>query len=363
MKCIYIYSSNDKDYKSNGESKKVLSQIGAFEDFGINVKLLDCILDKKIHKLLYRLPVFGVYPSKFIKKCEKEVLDCDFVYIRKNIFDKSYLKLLKSLRKVKPTIKIFVEIPTFPYFQEWNRFIDKPLIFKEKKNIPRVTKEKLVDYYMTLTSDTEIFGIPTIQFENCVTLKDYKIKENLQATDEIHMVGVALVASWHGYDRIIRGLKEYYNGNNKMKVYFHIVGEGPEIKNLKKMVLDYNISSYVIFEGKQFGEKLDYLYNKAHIAIGSLAPYRKGIYSGNSLKTREYCSKGIPFVMAKGEPLFDNYEYTYVVPNDDSIINIQEICKYVYKIDYSNVSLKMREYAKEHLDWKTFVESILEKVD
>ena len=67
--------------------------------------------------------------------------------------------------------------------------------------------------------------------------------------------------------------------------------------------------------------------------------------------------------MAKGEPLFDNYEYTYVVPNDDSIINIQEICKYVYKIDYSNVSLKMREYAKEHLDWKTFVESILEKVD
>lgn len=363
MKCIYIYSTNDKDYKANGESKKVLAQIDAFKDSGIEVKLMDVILDKKIHKVLYRLPGFGVYPSYFINKCKEEIIDCDFVYIRKNIFDKSYLNLLRTLKRIKPKIKIFVEIPTYPYFQEWNRLIDKPLIIKEKIIIPRIAKLKLVDYYMTLTKDKEIFGLPAIEFENCVALKDYRVKENFQHPHEIHMIGVALVAYWHGYDRIIRGLKQYYESSEgKKKVYFHIVGEGPELSNLKKMVTDFNLNSVVLFEGKRFGEKLDKLYNEANIAIGSLAPHRKGIFSGNSLKTREYCAKGIPFVMAKGEPLFDNYKYTYVVPNDDSTIDIEKICDFVNKIDYSTVSTNMRNYAVEHLDWKKFVNDIVEKV-
>lgn len=362
MKCIYIYSTNDRDYKSNGESKKVLSQIDAFVDYGIEVKLLDIILDKKIHKILYRLPGYGVYSSDFIARCKQEVLDSDFVYIRKNIFDKSYLKLLQELKKIKPTIKIFVEIPTFPYFQEWNRLIDKPLIIKEKKIIPRITKEKLVDYYLTLTDDTTIYGVPTIRFENCVTLKNYKIKENLQKGTEIHLIGVALLASWHGYDRIIQGLKAYYEINRDKKVVFHIVGVGPELNSLKKMVRDYNLFSYVIFEGKRFGEELDKLYNEAHVGIGSLAPYRMGMFSLKSLKTREYCAKGIPFVVVKGDSLFDDCEFSYVVSNDDTVISIEDICDFVSTIDYSTVSEKMRRYAEEHLDWKKFVKDIVDKV-
>ncbi len=362
MKCIYIYSTNDRDYKSNGESKKVLSQIDAFVDYGIEVKLLDIILDKEIHKILYRLPGYGVYSSGFIARCRQEVLDSDFVYIRKNIFDTSYLKLLQTLKRSKPSVKIFVEIPTFPYFQEWNRLIDKPLIIKEKRIIPKITKEKLVDYYLTLTDDTTIYGLPTIRFENCVTLKKYKIKENLQKENELHLIGVALLASWHGYDRIIRGLKEYYNINRDKKVIFHIVGDGPELENLKRRVAESNLSSYVTFEGKRSGEELDRLYDEAHIGVGSLAPYRMGMFSLKSLKTREYCAKGIPFVVVKGDLLFDDCEFSYVVPNDDTVISIEDLCDFVSTIDYSTVSEKMRKYAEEHLDWKKFVKDIVSTV-
>lgn len=362
MKCMYIYSTNDRDYRANGESKKVLSQIDAFVDNGIEVKLLDIVLDKKIHKLLYRLPWYGVYSSRFISECKQEVIDSDFVYIRKNIFDTSYLKLLQALKNTNPSVKIFVEIPTFPYFQEWNRVVDKPLIIKEKKIIPRVCEQKLVDYYLTLTDDVTIYGLPTIKFENCVTVQKYSIKKNLQKRNEVHMIGVALVATWHGYDRIVRGLTEYYNANQDKKVYFHIVGDGPELANLKRLVSENVLSSYVIFEGKKSGEELDALYDQAHIGIGSLAPYRMGFPSCNSLKTREYCAKGIPFVMTNDDSLFDNCEFSYGVPNDDTVIDIQDICDFVSTIDYSTISKRMREYAEEKLDWGKFVKDIAEKV-
>ena len=93
MKGIYIYSTNEKDYESNGESKKVLSQIKAFEEAQVKMKLLDAILDLKVHKLLYRLPGFGVYSNSFINECLNEAKNTDFIYIRKNIFDKSYINL------------------------------------------------------------------------------------------------------------------------------------------------------------------------------------------------------------------------------------------------------------------------------
>ena len=49
MQGIYIYSTNDKEYKANGEAKKVLSQVDAFKKKGIDIKLMDVVLDKKIY--------------------------------------------------------------------------------------------------------------------------------------------------------------------------------------------------------------------------------------------------------------------------------------------------------------------------
>lgn len=363
MKGLYIYSTNDKDYKSNGESKKVLSQVAAFEEAGIEIKLFDIVLDKKIYKILYRLPFFGVYPKKKIKEISNIINEYDFVYIRKNIFDSTYLSLLKHIKKIKPQIKVFVEIPTYPYFQEWNRLIDKSFILKEKKVIRFVKENKLVDYYLTLSNDDYIFGIPTIKFENCISLKNYSIKTNVQKENELHLIGVALLATWHGYDRLIEGLHNYYiSEKNQKKVYFHIVGEGNEFHNLYSLVEKYKLFEYVKFEGKKSGSELETFYNESQIAVSSLGMYRIGFNTANSLKSREYCAKGIPFIKGTSDTVFDNYKYSLTFPNDDSSIDVKKIIEFANEIDFDLAAKEMREFAKNNLDWGKFVSDIVAKI-
>lgn len=363
MKGIYIYSSNDKDYKANGEAKKVLSQVKAFQKAGVEIEFLDVILDRKIDKVLYRMPFCGVYPKDFVKKCELKVPDADFVFIRKNIFDGTYYNLLKTMKQANPKIKVIVEIPTYPYFQEWNRFVDKPLIRKEKRVIPKVAAEKLVDYYLTLTDDTEIFGIPTIKFDNCIEVDEYPQKKNSAKTNEIYLLGVALLANWHGFDRVIKGMNEYYKKPvNSTKVFFHIVGEGPEFTNLKELVNQYGLEQYVLFEGKQHGEKLDETFDNANIGVGSLGIHRKGLENARSLKNREYCARGIPFIKAGGDELFDNYEYCLSFPNNDEPVDISKIVSWSSAIDYEKAAVSMRDYAAHNLDWGRYIDEIIKKI-
>ena len=364
MKGIYIYSSNDKDYMANGEAKKVLSQVKAFRKAGVDVSFLDIVLDRKIDKVLYRLPFRGVYSKEFIKRCEKEAVDAKFVFIRKNIFDCTYYKLLRAIKKANPQIKIIVEIPTYPYFQEWNRIIDKPLIWKEKRVIPKVKKYGLVDYYLTLTDDKEIYGISTIKFSNCIAVEEYTSKRNLQNTEEVHLIGVALLAKWHGFDRVIRGLKEYYEKNrDPVKVVFHIVGDGPELNSYTRLVEQSNLKDKVIFEGKHKGEELDHLYDISHVGIGSLGMYRIGLEKATSLKLREYCAKGIPFIKASDDEVFNDFRYCLSFANNDEPIDILKVVNWTKEIDYEQAVGSIREYAFGNLDWGRYIEEILKKVE
>ncbi len=362
MKGLYIYSTNDSDYKSNGESKKVMSQFQAFLDAGINMELIDIILDSRIYKILYRLPIFGVYPSASRKKILSKITDVDFIYIRKNIFDGSYYKLLKAIKKAKPAISIMVEIPTYPYFSEWSRPIDRPFIMKETRTLPKVQRKQLVDYYTTLSDDDEIFGVETIRFNNCISVNDYKPKQNVQSMDEIHLMGVALLANWHGYDRVIEGMHSYYESNPGKTVIFHIVGEGTELPALKKLVKKYNLDQYVLFEGKLFGDTLDALYDRAHIGIGSLGLYRIGFESGNTLKSREYCARGLPFIMAGSDSVFDDFPYCLDFENDNTPIDIGRVISFINEINYDEATESMRKYAQSKLSWDSYITDIINKI-
>jgi hypothetical protein len=364
MKGIYVYSTNDKDYMASGEAKKVLSQVKTFRNAGVEMCFVDVVLDRKIDKVLYRMPFRGVYSRDIIRKCEKEAVDSEFVFIRKNIFDRSYYMLLRAIRKVNPSIKVIVEIPSYPYFQEWNRVIDKPFIWKEKRIIPKVTREHLVDYYLTLTDDTEIYGIPAIEIDNCVLLEEYTPKKKLQNPEEVHLIGVALLAKWHGFDRVIRGMDEYYkkNGDKCVKVIFHIVGDGPERYNLQKLSEQCSLEKFVIFEGRQKGTELDHLYDISDVGIGSLGLFRKGIVTAKSLKLREYCAKGIPFIKGGGDPSFDDYLYCLSFSNDDKPIDISAVVNWARKTDYDLAVKSMREYAASNLDWEKYIRKVMNKV-
>lgn len=192
---------------------------------------------------------------------------------------------------------------------------------------------------------------PHITIGNGINVGLYPLRNHEHKKGKIlHLLFVANVSRWHGIDRIIRGIHEY---KKKQIICLHIVGEGKDISNLKKLVDKLHLSKEVIFHGFKTGEELDNFFNICHIAIGSLGIHRKGLTMTSELKAREYCARGIPYIIACGDPDFPNdFSYIFRVPPDESPIDIASVIDFAQKVcSDPDHPQKMRKYAEENLDW------------
>ena len=89
--------------------------------------------------------------------------------------------------------------------------------------------------------------------------------------------GMAVYDRKHGFDRVIRGIAQYYENGGKCNVIFHIVGQGDESENLKGLATSLNLEKNIIFHGSKFGAELDALYENADIGVDALGAHRKGL--------------------------------------------------------------------------------------
>lgn len=120
----------------------------------------------------------------------------------------------------------------------------------------------------------------------------------------------------HGYDRLIEGIKKYYDLGGDTNIIYHLVGEGEEIKRYKDLVLKYGIEKHVLFYGFKTSSDLDALYEKADIAINSLAIHRIGLQTESTIKSKEYAAKGLPMVSSYAVDAFsaqDNSKYVHQI--------------------------------------------------
>ncbi|MDK2886824.1 MAG: hypothetical protein PWP54_1397 [Thermosipho sp. (in: thermotogales)] len=208
-----------------------------------------------------------------------------------------------------------------------------------------------------------------VLFNNGINVKDYKIKKDRikdkQNIKNINLIGVAHINFWHGFDRILEGMKNYYKRNPEIIVNFNIVGEGEELSNLKKLVNKYNLNKYVFFLGYKEGKDLDEIFDNSDIAIGSLGLHRLNANKGSVLKVREYCARGIPFVIGyNDEDIISKIPYYYLVPADDSPINIVNMLKWYKKIlsNNPNYTYELREFAEKHLSWKAKIKPLINRI-
>ena len=173
---------------------------------------------------------------------------------------------------------------------------------------------------------------------------------------------------WHGIDRFIRGLHEY-NAHyaNSTKIVLHIVGDGPELPHLKDLTNNLGLNECVIFHGFKSGKELDEMFDMCHIALDALAGFRKGLTETSSLKSREYCARGIPFIASSKDADFpDGWEFVQKIPDDESPVDMNLVIDFANRImSESEHPHMMRKYAEEHLDWmakmkklKEFLESL-----
>lgn len=193
-----------------------------------------------------------------------------------------------------------------------------------------------------------------IKIDSTIPLAQNKFK-----TECLNLIGVAQLAGWHGYDRLINAVAFLKKKHPDCKVSVKIVGDGAALAGLKSLVKNLKLDNECIFTGLLYGEDLNHAFENAHVAVASLGLHRKGLNEASDLKTREYMARGLCVIGVGKDPDFeDSSPYRFVVPNSDEV---EELSKIIYKIKYMQLPEPedVRAYAQINLTLKSKLEKIL----
>ncbi len=349
-------------------------------------------------------------------------LDCVYRYCTDNGIEVVYVRhfmnaspsLVRLFHRLRRAgIKSVMEIPTYPYDQEFHGF---PLSQRLRLFVDRLFRHSLarqMEGIVTFSEAQTIFGQRTIRISNGVDLdviplnpqladatrrvptsSDHSTLNSQPSTlnsqhstlnsqhstlnsqhstlnsqpSTLNLIGVAEVHVWHGYDRLLRGLGEYYaTGDVPVRVVFHIVGNvwPSEMDGIgsgtgygfRAIIEEYGLQDKVVFHGQLFGQQLDEVFAQCQFAVGSLGRHRSGITSIKTLKNREYASRGLPFIYSEQDSDFDHQPYVLKAPADESPINIRAIVGFMQRFAMAPADIRR---TVEHLSWKRQMQLVIE---
>lgn len=361
MKMCFLTNVEYND-KGIGINYKITQQIKEFMKVGFKTEYIKYSYDLSgIKKIMYH---FSFFHKKENNEVLKKVKDADVLYIRYFRVNQNFIQLLKNIKRENPNIYIIVEIPTYPYDYELNKYSISLLNDK----LFRLFLKRYINKIITFSNDDEIFGVPTLVISNGVDLIRIKQREIKYSNNHIDIIAIAQIAFWHGFDRIIEGLNIYYKKNGKEKINIHIVGDGPNelIQNLKDRVKKYDLSERVLFYGNKMGAELDDIYEKCNMAFDSLGRHRSKIFYNSTLKGKEYLAKGLPIISGVETELDKEKDYKYYlrVPADDSPVDFFSVCKFYHDIyDSTNekvISDTIRKFCSDKYDFSSTFKIVID---
>ena len=375
MKILFLVYHGFSD--ESGISKKIHYQVKGLRQNGHEVHLCYYDFDSRGHRCRYvDDKVIADYGRGAMAALRSRIdLGCIDRYCIENGIEMVYARSFMNASPVlvglfgklkKHGIKCVTEIPTYPYDQEFKGY---PLKYKIPLYIDMMFRRALaakMEAIVTFSNKESIFGKRTICISNGIDLDSIPL-HNPKKQQDIHLIAVAGIHYWHGFDRLVAGLGEYYKSNpNGRKVYFHVVGweddRGTTINGyltVEQMARKYGIEKYVINHGKLFGDKLDEVFNQCVFAIGSLGRHRSGITEIKTLKNREYAARGISFIYSENDSDFDNKPYIIKASADESPINVGEIIDYIDNHDINPAEIRK---SVEHLSWKYQMEKVITEI-
>ena len=356
---------------NNGISKKISYQLEAFKANGHEAHL--CYMDENGSKRrIADETVIADYGNgkrgKILKRTEFGSIvnyaiknQIEFVYIRSN-HNANPFTIHMVRRMKKAGMKVVMEIPTYPYDQEYfNKSMRRQLI---QDKLFRNLFAKQLDAIVTFSEEDIIFGQQTIRISNGIDFGSVRMKKECHhPSNELHLIGVAEIHRWHGFDRVIKGLADYYATPKEMKVYFHVVGyffSPVEEAEITEIIKTNHLEPYVILYGKKHGEELDEIFDQCDFGIGSLGRHRVGIDHIKTLKNREYAARGIPFVYSETDTDFDQRPYVLKVPADETTVRIEDIIGF-----YQQLTITPQEIRDSiaNLSWKHQMGKVINTVN
>lgn len=374
-----LYISNVGEDVTPGYKEKIRAQTHAFAEAGLETYLYtiqkkQTVLYKIINddfiilqtdkfdkygqhlmnKIFYRFikKKNNIFFSKVVDMCDS--IQPDYVYLRR------VLPLSKRVHNILAKIsnkgvRVIYEYPTFPWEQEMKETAGLRFdrIVREKYYAKRI--DKYIYRYAVILGDNVNLSPKYIEISNGYNVNGINRRIPLQrASNSVELLVVAHLMDWHGIDRLIISLSEYYKYRYKQSavaVNLNIIGEGIVLPKLRELVDKLNLNDFVKFYGKKTGSDLDAIYDSCDIGVGSLGMHRIGLSRGSTLKLREYCAKGIPFIYAYDDFDFDNCSFALKISNSEKVISIEDIINFHNSNDYMSLVNEMRNFAEKNLTW------------
>lgn len=364
----------------SGISKKIHYQVKGLRENGYEVHLCYYDFDAKGHRCRFVDDEIIMDYGKGLLAGFRQRVDynCVYNYCKDNGIQFVYARcfqnanpwLIRLFKRFKMLgIKSVTEIPTYPYDAE---FVGFPLMTRLGLLIDQLFRHQLsrqMSAIVTFSDAETIFGQRTIRISNGVDMDSIPLHNYIAPVDgSIHLIGVAEVHYWHGFDRLIAGLGDYYKTTqNPRQIFFHIVGgvADSEMYNsihapgFSELMDKYNIRDNVVFHGQLFGEELNKVFDLCCFAIGSLARHRSGITVIKTLKNREYATRGIPFIYSEKDNDFDHQPYVIKAVADESPIDMRQILNFIDKLHFSPCDIRN---TVKHLSWKSQMRHVIDEV-
>ena len=354
---------------SIGVSKKIDMQMEEFQKF---YDMREIEVETPERSLVER--IVGLFPVCSIRRNYSQALESidnpAFLYVRRTVADKAYVGFFQKVKQKFPDCKIIIEFFTYPYdkddFGKWHAW---PFYLKEI--MYRRQLKRYVDRFVTYTKDKEIFGVPTICTINGVNVERIQMVQGEYHENQLTMIGVAYMQRQHGYERIIEGMREYYQaGTPNYTIELLLVGDGPEKEKYQELVEKYRLEDFVRFYPTTSGAELDKLYDLSDVALASFGWYKVGFDGKTSaLKTRECLAKGIPLISGnKVDILNDDFKYVKIFSNDSQKLSIAEIIDFVEKIkkdhpDKQKTAQIIRQYAVRNVSIESTMKPIIDYIE
>lgn len=383
MNLFYLTFQEDAELYL-GVTRKIAWQVRAFEELGYQVTYT-----------LWKKECFGFYRGKESRsvpvplgagrmhRFAQAALD----YLKDHRFEIAYLRLdrisfdvVRICRALKAygTRRVILEIPNYPYLKDYIRSVKgvRPLsrrMVTLLKVLGMAAEDRLSGLLLQGCANAAVlignradrfFGLPAINITNGVNVDEFSSAESRAQKGEIVLVGVAGTLWWQAYDRVLEGMRIYKERKKQEdpQIRFLLVGgDAKEMPAFLEQVNSRGLEKDVECRGFLKGDALLRVYAEADAGVSSLGCYRRGLTRCSSLKAREYCAAGLPFLYAYEDDALDGkVPFALKLPNDSSPVEMGPVVALVRRCRADPAfSERERDFARQNYDWKRILKQVL----
>ena len=288
----------------------------------------------------YEIRVAEIYSARAMKIIEKE-WHLDIIHTQTELSIDIFARMVAKKLNI-PIVRTYHTLyEDYTYYVTKGHFdkAAKKLVAKltkqlcekkcDKLIVPTVKIKKLFEDKYNIKKDIEVIptGIDVKRFYLTKALKEKSqaIKKQYKIKDDDFIIGsVGRVAKEKSFDKIIKNLEDIIKQNNKIK--FMLVGDGPNLDNLKKLVKSLKLENYVIFTGLVEYNDMPAYYNTFDVMVSYSTTETQG------LTVIEGLAASLPTVCINDSSFREMVQNNY---NGYLFNNGEEFKKYILNLSYN----------------------------